>query len=386
MTHPIAIVGGGIGGLTCALALRRLGFAPHVFEQAPALGEVGAGIGLWRGAVRSLAEIGLAASFWDARSCPFERAEISTPDGRTLVSFDVTEMTRDAPCFVVRRAQLHGALAEELDPARLTLGARCLRLEQDADGVTLRFAGGLEARARMAIGADGLRSAVRAALFGPREPRYSGETCYRALTRFAVRDLGALREVQGPGLRCAVHPIDAESVYWWATRRVPAGQEESPAERKAVLQRSFAGWMFGFPDALAATAPDAILKNDLHDRPVVRSWTRGRVALLGDAAHPTTPNLGLGGCMAIEDGLVLARALAENDGDHAHAFRQYERERMTRATAAVRMSSTFGWLGSVTSPTAVRLRELLTATTPSWLVARTFRQQVGYDPGPLRRR
>src|SRR6185369_1612235 len=97
------------------------------------------------------------------------------------------------PCFVVRRAQLHGALAAELAPSSVTLGARCVGLEQDADGVTLRFADGAAPRAQVVIGADGLRSAVRAALFGSHEPRYSGETCYRALTRFAVRELGALR-------------------------------------------------------------------------------------------------------------------------------------------------------------------------------------------------
>jgi 2-polyprenyl-6-methoxyphenol hydroxylase-like FAD-dependent oxidoreductase len=384
VTHPVAIVGGGIGGLSCAVALRRLGFEAQVFEQAPALEEVGAGIGLWRGAIRCLEELAVGAAFWAARVCPFERAEIGTPDGRVLVELDVAEMTRDAPCFAVRRAQLHAALAAELAPASVTLGARCVGLEQDATGVTVRFADGSEARAQVVIGADGLRSAVRAALFGLREPRYSGETCYRAVTRFAVRDLGILREVQGAGLRAAVHPLDAEHVYWWATRRTAAGQEESAAERKAVLARRFAGWKFGFPEALASTDPEAILKNDLYDRPALRSWTVGRVTLLGDAAHPTTPNLGLGGCMAIEDGLVLARALALEDADHGRAFRRYEAERMARTTGAVRMSATFGWLGSVTSPVAVRLRELMTAATPAWFVARAFRQQVAFDPGPLR--
>jgi 2-polyprenyl-6-methoxyphenol hydroxylase-like FAD-dependent oxidoreductase len=381
----IAIVGGGIGGLSCALALRRLGFDARIFEQAPALGEVGAGIGLWCGAIRCLEEIGVSDSFWEARRCPFERAEIATPDGRVLTRFDVTEVTRHAPSFVVHRARLHEALALELDPARVVLGARCTGLTQDATGVTLRFADGSDAGARVVIGADGLRSVVRAALFGSRQPRYSGETCYRAVTRFTVRELGTLREVQGAGRRSAVHPLDPERVYWWATRRVPAGEEESPETRKAVLQRSFAGWRFGFPEALAATPPDAILKNDLYDRPALRTWSSGRVTLVGDAAHPTTPNLGLGGCMAIEDGLVLARAFAEHDGDYVRAFAQYEQERRARTNGVVRASYVFGRLGSVTSPWSVRLRELVTAATPSRLVSHFFRQQVAHDPGPLRR-
>jgi 2-polyprenyl-6-methoxyphenol hydroxylase-like FAD-dependent oxidoreductase len=381
----IAIVGGGIGGLACALALRRLGLDPWVFEQAPALHEVGAGMGLWCGALRCLEELGVPDSFWKARRAPFERTEIATPDGRRLTGFDVTVMTRHAPSFVVHRAQLQEALAEGIDPTRITLGARCTGLLQDASGVTLRFADGREARADVAIGADGLYSAVRAALFGAREPRYSGETCYRGIARFAVRELGTVREVQGAGRRCAVHPLDAERVYWWVTRRAPAGLEEGPEERKAVLARSFAGWRHGFPEALAATPAQEILKNDLHDRPALRTWSVGRVTLLGDAAHPTTPNLGLGGCMAIEDALVLARAFAEHDLDPGRAFAQYERERMSRANAVVRTSALFGRMGSVTSPSWVRLRELATAATPSWLLARTFARQVAYDPGPLRR-
>jgi 2-polyprenyl-6-methoxyphenol hydroxylase-like FAD-dependent oxidoreductase len=383
----VAVVGGGIGGLSCALALRRIGLEARVFEQAPVLGEVGAGMGLWCGAIRCLEEIGVPDWFWKLRVAPFERSEIGTRDGRVLTGFDLTEMTRGAPGFVVHRAQLHAALAEGLDPAAIVLGARCVALEQDRDGVTLRFADGREARADLVVGADGLRSAVREALFGAREPRYSGETCYRAVARFALpaAELGVVREVQGAGRRCAVHSLDSERVYWWATRRTPAGREESPDQRKAVLERSFAGWRFGFPEALAATPAEAILKNDLYDRPSLPAWSAGRVTLLGDAAHPTTPNLGLGGCMAIEDALVLARAFAEKGGDHAGAFAQYERERRKRAARVVRASALFGRLGSVRSPWTVRLRELATAAAPRALLARVFRQSVAYDPGPLRR-
>ena len=381
----IAIVGGGIGGLACALALQRLGFDAQVFEQAAELGEVGAGMGLWCGAVRCLEEIGVADAFWRERRAPFERTEIGTPDGRVLTGFDVTAMTRHAPGFVVHRAQLHEALARSLGASRLVLGARCTGLSQDAGGVTLRFADGRTARARAAIGADGLRSAVRAALFGAREPRYSGETCYRGVARLAVPELGLVREVQGAGRRCAVHPLDAERVYWWAARRAPADLVESAAERKAVLAERFAGWRFGFPEALAATPPEAILKNDLCDRPALRAWSVGRVTLLGDAAHPTTPNLGLGGCLAIEDGLVLARAFAEQGGEPAPAFAQYERERRARAAGVVRASRAFGRLGSVTGALSVRLRELATAAAPRALLARVFEAQVAYDPGPLRR-
>ena len=109
------------------------------------------------------------------------------------------------------------------------------------------------------------------------------------------------------------------------------------------------------------------------------------MTVLGDAAHPTTPNLGLGGCMAIEDSLVLARAFAENGGDHQAAFAQYERERQTRTRRVVRTSAWFGRLGSFTNPAAIRAREVVMAATPTSLMKKTFVREVGFEPGPLRR-
>lgn len=384
MPLTAVIVGAGIGGLSSAVALRRSGFTAEVYDQAPALGDVGAGIGLWPGAIRSLEELGVADWFWQLRTCPFRWAETAAPDGRVLTGFEVTGMTAGAAGFVVRRSELHRALIEQLDPAQVTLNARATAVQQHGDHVTVRFADGREATGDIVIGADGLRSVVRASLFGASEPRYSGETCYRGLADFAVADTGMLREVQGRGLRAAVHPLDDRQVYWWAARRAPAGLLESAEQRKEVLTRLYDGWHFGFPEALAATPADTILKNDLYDRPPLRPWSKDRVTLLGDAAHPTTPNLGLGGCMAIEDGLVLARSMAQHGGNYPPAFRQYEQERRRRTTRVVRMSHWFGRVGSMTSPAAVRGRQLVMRLTPAPAMAATFRQAVAFTPGPLR--
>lgn len=385
MPSQVVIVGGGIGGLSLAVALRRVGVTARIYEQAPSLGAVGAGIGLWCGALLSLEQLGVADWFWRLRTCPFRRAETSTPDGRVLTGFDLSAMTAKAPSFVVRRADLHRALAEQLDPTTVTLGAPVAGVEQRSGGATVRFADGREVEADVVVGADGVRSVVRAGLVGDGPPRFSGETCYRGLAEFSVEDVGMLREVQAPGRRCAVHPIDPHHVYWWAARRSTPGVEESAEERAALLGRLFAGWRFGFPEALAATPAAAILKHDLVDRRPVRRWSAGHVTLLGDAAHPTTPNLGLGGCLAIEDAVVLARALAENDGDHVRAFAQYESERRARTAQVVRLSRAFGRLGSLSNPVAVRARDLATALTPTSITAATFRRVVTYDPGPLRR-
>ncbi|MFN8125329.1 MAG: FAD-dependent monooxygenase [Candidatus Nanopelagicales bacterium] len=382
MGTTVAIVGAGIGGLSCALAFRQIGLHAQVYEQADHLGEVGAGIGLWPGALRSLAQIGVSPQFWDLPRCTFREAETAAPDGRTLVRFDVSDLSPDQPGFVLRRSDLHRCLVDSLEPGQITVDARVVAVDADAGRLTL--ADGTRVEADIVIGADGLRSVVRSALFGTQEPRYSGETCYRGMAALRVADTGMLREVQGQGLRCAVHPVDADTVYWWAARRAPAGLVETPAERKAALTNLYAGWHGGLPEALARTPAEQILKNDLFDRPPLRTWSRGRIVLLGDAAHPTTPNLGLGGCMAIEDSLVLARAFREN-GDVGAAFAQYQRERESRTRRVVRTSAMFGRLGSFTHPAAVQARELVMKATPAGLAKRQFVREVGYDPGPLHR-
>ncbi len=377
---PILIVGAGIGGLSCAAALARAGFEVRVLEQADALGEVGAGLGLWTNAVRCLTRLGVPEALWE-RGCAVRCGEVATHTGTVLSAIDVGRIADvyGAQSYVVHRADLHAALAELVDPSAITVGARCVGLDEDGDGVTVRLADGSEARGSLVVGADGLRSAVRASILGEAPPRYSGETCYRGVADFRAADPHMLREVQGRGLRCAVCALGPSRVYWWATERGPEGHEDDPSARKAHLAAAFEGFAFDFPDALAATDPAAILKNDLYDRPPARSWSRGRVTLLGDAAHPTTPNLGQGACMAIEDAIVLSRALAAHPGDHAAAFAAYERARMPRTSRIVSQSRSMGRIGSMKSPIAVAMRNLAFRLTPGFVMDRAMRAQIGYD-------
>ena len=161
------------------------------------------------------------------------------------------------------------------------------------------------------VGADGLHSVVRRHVLGDGPPRYAGETIFRGIADLALPRPEICRELFGAGRRAAYYELGGGRVYWWATAPLPAGTEVPRAGRRAYLLEAFAGWAFDLPDVLAATPDDRILQNDIYDRPPARRWHRGRVVLLGDAAHPTTPNLGQGACMAIEDAVVLARALVE---------------------------------------------------------------------------
>lgn len=375
------IIGGGIGGLSLALALHRVGVLARVYEQAPTLEPVGAGIGLWPGALQGLRALGVAQWFWDLPVCPFRWAETATPDGRTITGFDVFGIT-GGQGYVVRRADLHRALYEQLPDGVVVTGKQLVGLAQDVDGVDLAFADGTTDRAETVVGADGLRSVVRAAVFGADEPRYSGETAYRGIAELAVEDLGMMRETQGAGWRGAVHPLDAEHVYWWAARRTSAGATLDPKQRKDAALAGVGGWTGGLPEAVAATSADAILHNDLYDRDPIPAWTAGRVSLLGDAAHPTTPNLGLGGCMAIEDAVVLGRAFAQTGG-YGPAFAQYEFERHARTARVVRMSRLMGRTGSLTNPVAVKVWRSVNAVTPTRVAASMLAREVSYTPGSL---
>ena len=377
----VAVIGAGIGGLSVALALQKVGIHARVYEQAPEIGAVGAGVGLWPGALRSLREIGVADAFWELPVCRFRWAETATSDGRPITGFDVSAMTGGLG-YVVRRSDLHAALRAPLAADAVLTGRQLTAIQQDPAGVDLQFADGSGARAEVVIGADGLNSVVRTALLGFAPPRYSGETAYRGLTGFAVDDPGMMRELQGAGHRGAVHPIDDRTAYWWATRRAPQGRSETAAERKEVLLGAFAGWAGGLPEAIAATPAAAILKNDLCDRRPVSKWSDGRVTLLGDAAHPTTPNLGLGGCMAIEDALVLARAFRENSG-YGPALAQYEFERHARAAEVVKMSRLMGRFGSIRNPALARGWRVANRLTPTRVAAGMLAREVTFEPGQL---
>ncbi len=375
------IIGGGIGGLSLALALHRVGVPARVYEQAPTIEPIGAGIGLWPGALQGLRAIGVAQWFWDLPVCPFRWAETATPDGRTITGFDVSGIT-GGQGYVVRRSDLLAALREQLPDGTFVPDRRLVGLAQDRDGVELSFADGSTERAEIVVGADGLHSVVRSALFGEQAPRYSGEIAYRGIAGFTVEDPGMMRETQANGWRGAVHPLDADTVYWWAAHRSPAGVSEDPEQRKASVMQGVGDWAGGLPQAVAATSAEAILHNDLFDRDPIPTWTVGRVSLMGDAAHPTTPNLGLGGCMAIEDAVVLARAVRQT-GAYGPAFAQYEFERHTRTARVVRMSRLMGRSGSLTNPVAVKVWRSLSSVTPPRIAASMLAREVGYTPGPL---
>lgn len=358
--QSVIIVGGGIGGPAAAFGLRQLGYDVAVYEQASALEAVGAGLTLWKNALDALRELGLwerlqAAALPDDR---FARLPgIWARDGELLVEADAAAMERrfGRALAAVHRADLQETLIEGLGEEHVSLGRRCVGFQQDADGVTVYFADGGQARAAFLVGAGGLHSPVRAQLHGERPPTYAGYSAWRAVIPFA----GDLRagESWGRGARHGRLPLPGGRVYWFATRNVPEGERAEGGEKTALLS-TFSGWHEPVEALIWATPEEEILRNDIYDRPPLKSWGEGRVTLLGDAAHPMTPNLGQGAAQALEDAVVLCDCVGEH-GLTPAALRAYEARRIPRTSFIVRASRLAGAIGQWAHPAAVAARRVL---------------------------
>jgi salicylate hydroxylase len=335
------VIGAGIGGLTAALTLARAGLGVRVFEQAPALREVGAGIQLAPNATRILQRLGLAEPLARVAVRP-ERSELRRwDDGRVLWRQPlgtVIEERFGAPYLHLYRPDLLAVLAHALPAGVLHLDRRVSALTERDEGVLVRFADGSTVRADVALGADGIHSTVRAALFGPESPRFSGSTAFRGLVpveRLAHLDLPRQGYAWLGPERHFVHYYVAGGRLMNFVGICPAGdwRIESWSARGRVEDAlaEFAGFHPTVRAIIAAV--DETHRWALYDRAPLPRWSAGRVTLLGDAAHPMLPFLAQGACQAIEDAATLARLLG---GAPASAVPQllarYEARRKPRAT------------------------------------------------------
>jgi 2-polyprenyl-6-methoxyphenol hydroxylase-like FAD-dependent oxidoreductase len=382
----VVVAGGGIGGLTAAIALRRAGFEVSVFERAAELREVGAGLLLAANAQKALAKLGLAEAV-SSLGTPASAAEIRSWHGEVLASIPAAELEKKVgtPSAAVHRADLQALLAREVGEGRLRLGAEVEGFEQDQSGVTVSLAGGSQEQADVLVGADGLRSRVRAGLFGPERPRYAGYTAWRAVVepKEELLPWGMGFESWGRGARFGCAHIGDGRVYWFATANAPEGEKDgspgSLAGAKAKLLRLFSGWHRPVADLVGAAEEGTILRTDIYDRePLGGRWGEGRVTLLGDAAHPMTPNLGQGACQAIEDAVVLARCLGER-GATAESLRSYERLRSDRVAMVVRRSRRVGMVGQVKNQAMCWLRDRALRMIPPKAQLGQLEEVVGYE-------
>ncbi|UQA59556.1 FAD-dependent monooxygenase [Polyangium aurulentum] len=377
MKGTAIIAGAGIGGLTLAHALARAGIEALVVERAPSLDAVGAGITVQSNAMTALRRIGLADAV-AAEGQEIVEGAFRTPSGRVLRNAGI-DAAREIgePIIAIHRARLHRVLLSAVGEDKVRLGRKVTGYREDAEGVTATLEGGEEIRCALLVGADGLHSAVRKTLLGDEEPRYSGYTSWRGVCpEPSGFDAHLAGETAGRGERFGVVPIGHGQVYWFAVANAPPGGHDAPDPRPRLRAR-FGRWHAPIPALIDATPPDAILRTDIRDRPPVSRWSSRRVTLLGDAAHPMTPNLGQGGCQAIEDAVVLAECLSRN-GELPGALAAYEARRMARANGMVTRAYELGRMMQWQNPLLCAVRDVGLRMTPIATMQRTLRELLTF--------
>jgi salicylate hydroxylase len=344
----IAIVGGGIGGLAAALSLLRAGFDVHVYEQARALGEVGAGIQISPNAARILVRLGLADELEQRGVRPAAWHQRRWDNGATLLRTPLAgavEAAFGAPHYQSHRADLLAMLARALPPERLHVGHRFTALVDHGDRVEVQFENGARTVADMLVGADGIHSAVRRALFGPAEPRFTGCAAYRGLVPAEhLRHLNLEMTAQvwmGPGQHFVHYFVASKRfVNFVAIIEQDSWQRESWTDRGDIADAlaAFASWHPQVRAIIGAVGETFIW--GLFDRAPLPRWSLGRATLLGDACHPMLPFMAQGAAQAIEDGAALAACLAGAGGrDIPRALQRYEALRLPRTARIQAMSA-----------------------------------------------
>ena len=346
MTQPriISIIGGGLAGLAAANALARFGFEVEVFEQSLALGEIGAGISISSQAVKALRGIGLGEKLAAVGNASEGIQTRNMQTGEPLEFRPSPASRYGAPHYFAHRADLLNALASGLDPATLHLDHRLTALEEGQSGVTLTFANGVTRQADIVIGADGVHSVIRRALYGDDNPTYTGQSVWRALLKGRdvppeVLEPSGSTQWWGPGCHLVSYYLRGREVVNVVT------QEDTD---KWVEE----GWSIaGDPEEMRASFPNPeprlktllglvtqCSKWGLFTRPLTHDWGRGRIQLIGDAAHAMLPNAGQGAAQSFEDAYTLARWLDAERNDPAEALRQFRRIRIPRVHGVQRTS------------------------------------------------
>lgn len=349
----IAIVGAGLGGMTTAGLLQRAGFSVAVYEQADAFARIGAGIHLSANVMIVMRRLGIERKLVDIGLTPDAFVSRQWDSGDVLFELKLGpegELRFGAPYINVHRGDLHAVLESALEPATISFGHKLTGLEETLSGVKLTFANGSVAEADIVIGADGVNSRVREFLLGSDPARFSGHIAHRAVYPAALLKglpIRACTKWWGPKRHILVYYMTQAREEVYVVSSVPAQSWDSEASFRAGDRDAFIAAFDGFHPELrqVVSAAQTVTEWPIFDREPVASWSRGRLVLLGDASHPLRPYMASGAAMAIEDGAVLARCIADHGTDDpSDAFAWYVANRLPRIQKVHRISEENTWL------------------------------------------
>jgi 2-polyprenyl-6-methoxyphenol hydroxylase-like FAD-dependent oxidoreductase len=365
----VIVVGGGIGGLCAAIALQKQGIETIVYEAAPELKPVGAGVGLAANAIQGLGRLGVADAVI-ARGKELEALTIFDEEDNIITNQDTRPLRKKYGIsnFVIHRADLHDVLAQNLKPGTLQLNKRCQAINQEQNQVHVRFTDDTEDVADLLIAADGINSIVRQQLLPESKPRYAGYTCWRGVIDNPGVRLNTMisAETWAPQGRVGMAPLPGNRIYWYACINAPELDKRMRQMTPAQLAAHFTGVHEPVQEVLVATRPDQLIWGDINDLKPLKKFVYNRIVLLGDAAHATTPNMGQGACQAIEDAVVLGQCLAQ-DATIVSALANYEKRRLARTAKVIRLSRMLGWVSQWENPLLVKARNAVFRATPAFV-------------------
>jgi FAD-dependent urate hydroxylase len=329
------IIGAGIGGMSAAAALKQQGIECEIFEAVKEMKPVGAAISVWSNGVKCMNHLGMGYIMDKLGGPMLSMAYQAGKTGEVMTQFSLAplvEAVGERPC-PVSRADLQSMMIDDWGRDKVQFNKRIERVEQDANGVTAYFTDGSVAQGDFMIAADGANSVVRADVLGMTvERRYAGYVNWNGLVEIdaAIAPADQWTTFVGDGQRVSVMPIADNRFYFFFDVPLPLGLEENRDTVKADLKGYFAGWAEPVQTLIDALDPLTTNRIEIHDVEPFETFVNGRIALLGDSAHPTTPDIGQGGCSAMEDSVALGMAFSETK-EIESALKTYELKRHERA-------------------------------------------------------
>lgn len=365
MKNKVLILGGGIAGLTTAIALQQKQIDFLVFEAVHEIKAIGSGISLAGNAMHALGKLGIDEAI-KAQGHLVTTMIIQDENGNYISALDTHKFILEHGMYnvAIHRGALHDVLLKNIPATKIKTSKKAVGFYELQDRVVAKFEDESVEEGTALIVADGIHSAIRKQLLPASKPRYSGYTCWRGIAENTWSIKQQAVETWGPAGRFGYVPLGKKQVYWFACKNAPYQDEAMRKYTLTNLMKNFEKYVHPIPDMIANTPEQNLIWSDIIDLEPLSRFAFNRVLLIGDAAHATTPNLGQGACLGIEDALVVAEELS-TDENPVKAFRSFEKRRLKRTHFIVNSSYRLGKIAQLENRLLTRLRNRVLRLTPN---------------------
>ncbi|MEO6357975.1 MAG: FAD-dependent monooxygenase [Ferruginibacter sp.] len=374
MMTRITIIGGGIAGLATAIALQNIGLEAMIFEAAPEIKEVGAGLGLGANAIKALKLLGIQEEIIEAGQF-LSSFTIYNQQGKIITKTDSVSVSKKYGLdnFTIHRAVLQQLLLSKINPACIQTNKRVEKVVQQQDNTVIHFTDGSIYETDYLVAAEGIHSIVRRQFLPASRIRYAGYTCWRAVIDNTTLQLNECSETWGTKGRFGIVPLKNNQIYWFACINAAANDERIKKYTVSDLIENFKDYHKPVSAILQQTKNDNMIQGDIVDLKPVNQYAFNNILLIGDAAHATTPNLGQGACQAIEDALILGDEI-KKASDIKQAFLQFEKRRLKRTHWIINTSQRIGKMAQVENSLLIRARDFVLAHLPKQMNDKQFKK------------